>query len=101
MRMLIQVKIPHKEFNDRVKDGTAGQKMKRILDELKPEAVYFTEYNGHRGLIMIADVTEPSDVPKIAEPWFLIFSADVEFHIVMSPDDLEKAGIDKLAKKWA
>jgi hypothetical protein len=101
MRMLIHVKIPHKEFNVYVKDDSVGKKIKRILDDLKPEAVYFTEYNGHRGLIMITDVTEPSDVPKIAEPWFLIFSADVEFHIVMSPDDLEKAGLDKLAKKWA
>ena len=101
MRMLIQVKLPHKEFNDKVKDGTADQKMKQILDELKPESVYFTEHNGHRGLIMIADVAEPSDVAKIAEPWFLVFSADVEFRVVMTPDDLEKAGLDKLAKKWA
>jgi len=100
MRMLIQVKIPHKEFNVHVKDGSVGEKMKRILDELKPEAVYFTEYNGRRGLIMIAEVAEPSDVPRIAEPWFLMFSADVEFHIVMSPDELEKAGIEKLAEKW-
>lgn len=100
MRMLIQVKIPHKEFNVYVKDGSVGRKMEQIFDEIKPEAVYFTEYSGHRGLIMIADVAEPSDVPKIAEPWFLIFCADVEFHIVMSPDELEKAGLDKLAKKW-
>jgi hypothetical protein len=50
---------------------------------------------------MIADVAEPSDVPRISEPWFLIFNADVKFHIVMSPDDLEKAGLEELAKKWA
>jgi hypothetical protein len=100
MRMLVHVKMPHKEFNDYVKDGSIGQKIKRIFDELKPEVVYFTEYNGRRGLIMIIDVAEPSSVPKIAEPWFLLFSADVEFHIVMSPGDLEKAGLDKLAQKW-
>ena len=75
--------------------------MKQILDDIKPEAVYFTEYNGHRGLIMIADVAGPSAVPAIAEPWFLLFNADVEFHIVMSPDELEKGGLDRLAKKWA
>jgi hypothetical protein len=101
MRMLIHVKIPHKEFSDYVKDGSIGQKVKRILDETKPEAVYFTEYGGRRGLIMIADVSEPSAVPKIAEPWFLMFNADVKFHIVMSPEELEKAGLDKISKKWA
>ena len=101
MRMLIHVKMPHKEFNVYVKDGTIGRKMKQILDDIKPEAVYFTEYCGRRGLIMIADVAGPSAVPKIAEPWFLLFDADVEFHIVMSPDELEKGGLDKLAKKWA
>ena len=100
MRMLIQVKIPHKEFNEHVKDGSAGRKMKRIFDGIKPETVYFTDYNGRRGLIMIADVATPSDIPKIAEPWFLLFNADVEFHVVMSPEDLEKAGLDKLGKKW-
>ena len=49
MRMLLNVKIPHEKFNAAVKDGTIGQKMQRILAELKPEAVYFTEYQGHRG----------------------------------------------------
>jgi hypothetical protein len=101
MRMLIQAKIPHKEFNAYVKDGSISQKMKQIFDEIKPEAVYFTELDGHRGFIMLADVAEPSAVPRIAEPLFLTFSADVEFHVVMSPDELEKAGLENLAKKWA
>ena len=101
MKMLIQVKLPHKEFNDYVKDGSISTKIKQIFNEIKPEAVYFTEFKGHRGLIMIADVAKPSSVPKIAEPWFLLFNADVKFHIVMSPEDLEKAGLDKLGKQWA
>jgi len=101
MRMLIHVKIPHKEFNSYVKDGSVEKKIKHIFDETNPETVYFTEYNGQRSLIIIADVAEPSTVPKIAEPWFLIFNADVEFHVVMSPDEIEKAGLGKLSKKWA
>ena len=101
MRMLIHVKFPHKEFNTYVKDRSIGGKVKRILDEIKPEAVYFTEYCGRRGLIMIADVAGPSAVPAIAEPWFLLLNADVEFHIVMSPEELEKGGLDALGKKWA
>ncbi|HUJ89520.1 MAG TPA: hypothetical protein VLX12_04930 [Syntrophorhabdales bacterium] len=101
MRMLMHVKIPHEEFNAAVRDGSAGQKINRILEETKPEAVYFTEYDGERGAIMIVDVKEPSKVPAYSEPWFLLFNADVEFHIVMTPDDLGRAGLDTLGKKWA
>jgi len=100
MRMLIHVKIPHKEFNASVKDGSVGQKLKRVLEETQPEAVYFTEHNGQRGAILVADVASPSDVPRLAEPWFLMFNADVEFHIAMTLEDLGKAGLDKLGKKW-
>ena len=101
MRMLLHVKIPHGEFNAAVRDGSVGQKLSRILEQTKPEAVYFTEYNGQRGAIMIVDLVDPSKVPAFAEPWFLAFNANVEFHIVMSPDDLGRAGLDALGKKWA
>ena len=101
MRMLMHAKIPHDKFNAAVKDGTAGQKIRRILDEAKPEAVYFTEYDGRRGVIMIINVDDQSKVPSFAEPWFLTFNADVEFHIVMTPEDLGRAGLDALGKKWS
>jgi hypothetical protein len=99
--MLLHVKVPHEPFNTLVKEGTAGAKMQRILQEQKPEAVYFTDYQGRRGAIMIINVDNPSQVPAFAEPWFLTFHADCEFHIVMTPEDLAKAGLEELGKKWA
>jgi len=45
-------------------------------------------------------VPDPSRVPAIAEPFFLLFNASVEFHVVMTPDDLAKAGLDAIGKKW-
>jgi len=101
MRMLLHARFPHEPFNAAVKNGTVGEKIKRILDDLKPEAVYFTEYQGRRGAIMIVNVEDPSNVPAFSEPWFLVFNADCEFHIVMTPADLAKAGLDTLGKKWA
>jgi len=101
MRMLLHVRIPHEEFNAAVRDGSAGKKMRQILEETKPEAAYFTEYDGRRGGIMIIDIKDPSEVPKFAEPWFLSFNADVQFHIVMTPEELERSGLEKLGKKWS
>ena len=101
MRMLMHVKLPHDEFNDAVREGEAGRTLDKILEDAAPEAVYFTEYEGQRGAILIVDVENPSQIPAYAEPWFLAFNADVEFHIAMTPDDLRSARLDKLAKKWA
>jgi hypothetical protein len=100
MRMLMHVKIPPEEFNAAVRDGSVGKKIERILQETKPEAVYFTEYQGQRGAVMIVDLKDPSQVPTLAEPWFLLFNADVAFHVAMTPEDLGKAGLDALGKKW-
>ncbi len=102
MRMLMHVKIPHELFNTAVRDGSVGPKMQRIMEALEAvEASYFTEMDGHRGAILIVDVAEPSRIPTLAEPWFLMFNADVHFHAVMLPADLAKAGLDALGKQWS
>jgi len=100
MRMLVHAKLPHEPFNSLVRSNRIGELLKRILDDAKPEAVYFSEYGGRRGAIMVVDVADPSKVPAIAEPWFLNFNADVEFHVVMTAEDLGRAGLDQIGKKW-
>jgi hypothetical protein len=100
MRMMMNVRFPHEPFNSAVRKGTVGQIVKRILEESKPETVYFTEQNGTRGAVMIINVNDPSEIPFFAEPWFLNFNADCEFRIAMTPGDLERAGLDELGRKW-
>jgi len=100
MRMLLSVSIPHEPFNTLVRQKKAGEIIGRILEELKPEAAYFTEENGTRGAVLVVDVAEPSRVPFYAEPFFLNFNADCRFRIVMSPEDLGKAGLDAIGEKW-
>lgn len=100
MRFVVRVSLPPEKFNQDVRDGTAGRKIGEILEELKPEAVYFTAENGRRGGILIVDLDDASEIPKYAEPWFLKYDATVEFLPTMSPADLEKAGLDDLGKKW-
>jgi hypothetical protein len=100
MRMLMQIKLPLEPFNTAIRQGTAGPKMQRIIEAIKPEAAYFSEQDGCRGGVLVVDVKEPADIPRLAEPWFLTFNANVEFRVAMTPDDLGRAGLEGLGKTW-
>ena len=100
MRMIVKFQYPVEPFNSMVRDGSVGQVLGRILEDLKPEAVYFAAGDGHRGGYMIMDVESASDIPRIAEPFFLKFNALVEFIPCMTAEDLMRAGLDELGKKW-
>jgi hypothetical protein len=101
MKMLLNVEFPPEPFNALVRSGKAGEVIGNILETIKPESAYFTEQDGHRGGFFVVDVKNPSDVPFFAEPFFLKFQATCKFRILMSPADLQKAGLDDLGKKWA
>ena len=101
MRTLMFLQFPIEPFNTLTRNGDAGAKMKAILDNIKPEAAYFTAMDGHRGGVLVVDVRNPSQIPALAEPWFLTFNAQVDFRIAMTPEDLGQADLDTLGKKWA
>jgi hypothetical protein len=100
MKMLLTVEFPLEPFNTFVRDGTIGPKIDRVLEFIKPESAYFTEQDGARGGIFLVDVGSASDVPKFAEPFFLVFQASCKFRIAMSAQDLQMAGLDALGKQW-
>jgi hypothetical protein len=101
MRMLLNVQFPVEPFNSYVRDGSIGKKIQKIMAHLKPEAAYFTEQHGSRAAVFVVNVKEASDIPAVAEPFFLQFEADVELRVVMSPEDLGRANLDALGKTWA
>jgi len=93
MRMLLRVSIPVETGNAAAKAGTLGTKIEEILADLKPEAAYFfADDHGNRSGSIVFDMKDSSEIPAIAEPWFLAFNAKVSFRPVMSPQDLQKAG---------
>lgn len=103
MRFLLKVNIPAEAGNAAVKAGTLGSTIQSILADAKPEAAYFGDNNGQRTGFIVLDMQDASQIPAIAEPWFLAFKASVEIHPVMVPDDLAKAAgaIEKAAKTYA
>jgi hypothetical protein len=100
MRFVVHVTFPPEKFNQAVLDGTVGAKMGRILEEMKPEAAYFCAKDGKRGGFLVVNMNDTSEMPRLAEPWFLNFDATVEFLPTMTPADLQKSGLDSIGKKW-
>ena len=93
MRMLLRASIPVEAGNAAAKNGTLGSIMERILGDLKPEAAYFyADDDGCRCASIVFDLADPSQIPAVAEPFFLAFNAKVSLRPVMKPEDLAKAG---------
>jgi hypothetical protein len=103
MRCLMKVSLPVVEGNAAVADGSLASTINSILADLKPEAVYFAEENGARTAFLFVNMENSSQIPAMAEPWFLAFNAKVEFHPAMNLEDLKNAGsgMENAARKYA
>jgi hypothetical protein len=97
--MIMEVEFPNEPFNSLVKKGTAGETLQRILADIKPSAIYFSEQDGRRGAFLLVDVPDPSRVPLLAEPFFVLLDATVKLRVCMTPEDLAKSGLDEIGNK--
>jgi len=102
MRMLLKVNIPVETGNEAARNGTLGSKIQQILADLKPEAAYFSEEGGQRTGYIFFDMKESSQLPAIAEPWFLAFNASLTTRPAMTPQDLADGmpGMSRAVEKF-
>ncbi len=104
MRVMMQISIPVEAGNKAARAGAFGAPMQKMIEALKPEAVYFaaTE-NGERGGFVVFDMADTSQIPAIAEPFFLVFNAKLNIYPVMNAQDLAKAApsIEKAVKEYS
>ncbi len=63
MRFLLKAVVPVEAGNRGVKDGSLGARLKQVIDDLKPEAVYFYAEDGKRTSLMIVDLKDASQIP--------------------------------------
>lgn len=95
MRTLLKATLEVTAANKAIMDGTLPKLMQATMEKLKPEASYFTAIDGCRTCLIVFDLKDPSEIPVIAEPFFMQLNAKVEFSPVMNADDLKK-GLEAL-----
>lgn len=102
MRTLMKVTIPVDSGNTAIENGSLGKTIESILNDLKPEAAYFATVEGKRSGLIVFDLKDTSQIPAVAEPWFLAFNAKVQVEPVMNREDLKKAlsGIETAVRKF-
>jgi hypothetical protein len=100
MRTLMTVQMDTEAGNRVIRDGSFAQIMDRMMQELEPEAVYFTARDGKRTGYIVFDLKEPSDIPSVAEPFFMSVGASIEMSPAMTPADVQ-AGLEKASKAFA
>ena len=102
MKYIMKVRMSLDKGNEALRDPQFGHKMSELLAEIKAEAAYFSTINGQRGAYIVVNLNDASELPAVAEPFFLWLNADIEWIPVMKPEDLGKAGpaIGAAVKKW-
>ena len=102
MRWMIRFSIPGNAGNELVSSGKIGQNFQSLIEDFKPEAAYFFPENGQRSGFMIINMTDSSDLAKVAESFWFGLRADISVTPVMNGEDLAKGltGIEDIVKRY-
>jgi len=101
MRAMLQLTFPTARFNELWRAGQVGPKIKQIMEDTKPEVAYFGKgTGGRRGAFLVVDIPSEADLARISEPWYLVFEAEIELYIAMTPEDIGRIDYDSLAKQY-
>lgn len=97
MRTMVTVMFDAESGNKAIKDGSLPKIVETFIERFKPESAYFRALQGKRSMQFVFNLSDPSDIPSLAEPFFMGLNAEIEATPVMNADDLRK-GLQKLMK---
>ncbi len=89
MRMMLQVQIDAVDGSEALESGDMQNAIRAFSEKFKPEATYFTIYDGMRTAFFVFDMKDSSQMPAIGEEFFAL-GADVHLTPAMTADDLTK-----------
>lgn len=99
MRVMLKFTLPVEKGNEAFKDGGLAKTLESIMTDLKPEAAYFASLDGNRGGMIFFNLSKPSQIVEVVEPFFLNLNAETEIVPVMNPDDLREGLSNAAAQK--
>lgn len=97
MKFIVEASFPLEPFNSYVRQGVAGERLGEVLGAIEPEVAYFTDHGVGRGVTMVVDLDNLSQVPHVTEPLMLRFDATVHYRIAIAPEEMQAAGLDRYA----
>ena len=95
MRMVLKATMDTERASDAIQDGTMGQALQGVMEQLKPEAAYFYPEDGKRTAFIVFDLEDPSQLPPLTEPFFRTAAENVRMAPAMTIDDL-RAGLQEV-----
>ena len=90
MRIMVKVTIPVEAGNAAFKDGRLGKTFAAFVDQFRPESSYFFPEGGKRNALFVIDLKDSTQVPVVAERFFVELGAAVEMTPAMTYDELQK-----------
>jgi hypothetical protein len=103
VRILLTFSMNPEKGDQLIKEGRIGEAMEPILEDLQPEAAYFTDVEGTRGGFLVVNMEDASQIPAMTEPLLLGLGATVHMQPVMTPEDLRGAAgeaLQHMAQKY-
>lgn len=97
MRTMFSASLDVAAANAAIKSGALPKLIEQTVKSLKAESAYFYTECGKRTGLFVFDLKDSSQIPAIAEPWFMQLNAEVDFRPVMNLDDLKK-GVEAAMK---
>lgn len=88
--MLLKWELGLEAANEAIRNGTMAKINEVLAANTQPEAAYFGTENGKRTGYIFFDLSDPAQIPVIAEPLFQQLNSRVEFIPVMNVDDLQR-----------
>lgn len=88
MRTMLRINIDALKGSEALKAGAMQKAITGFVEKFKPEATYFTVYEGMRSGYFVFDMTSSQQMPEISEAFYEI-GCKVVISPCMTPEDLQ------------